>query len=240
MPSHALIPPSLINPSFLQINATCWWGVAQLGVEKPLVASSVASKNTATNKTPLIAQRMAVRTLCHQLLIQANRVDELDDSQFPYRLKQHGDYLCFTHSHDYVAVALNANRPCGIDLELSAVRWQTVQRFYHPDELVLLEGIAPDLRQVLCRYLWQIKECIVKVEQGLLIPTLGRSLAPYIPELLTILMPYSSQTAYPLSVTGESITEKAYGCIKISLPIRVDNSDYHIYLSPYSRLVSLA
>ncbi|CAM4068808.1 4'-phosphopantetheinyl transferase superfamily protein [Psychrobacter arenosus] len=240
MPNPTLIPPSLINPSFLQINATCWWGVAQLIEEKPVAANNVASKNTATNKTPLAAQRMAVRTLCHQLLIQANRVDELDDSQFPYRLKKHGDYLCFTHSHDYVAVALNANRPCGIDIELSAVRWQTVQRFYHPDELALLEGIAPDLTQVLCRYLWQIKECIVKVEQGLLIPTLGRSLAPYIPELLNILMPYSSQTAYPFSITETLFNEEYYGCIKLSLPIRVDNSDYYIYLSPYSRLVSLA
>jgi len=240
MLNPTLIPPTLINPNFLQINQTFWWGVAQLGVEKPLAANHMTAATKATNKTPLIAQRMAVRTLCHQLLIQANLVDELDDSQFPYRLKQHGDYLCFTHSHDYVAVALNTNRPCGIDLELSAVRWQTVQRFYHPDELALLEGIAPDLTQVLCRYLWQIKECIVKVEQGLLIPTLGRSLAPYIPELLNILMPYSSQTAYPFSITETLFNEEYYGCIKLSLPIRVDNSDYYIYLSPYSRLVSLA
>lgn len=230
MPTAMFAQPTLINPSFVQLNAECWCGIAQV-----LVAESLT-----TNKTPLAAQRLAVRALCQQLLMQITRNDAIDEGQFPYRLKQHGDYLCFTHSHDYVAVVLNASRPCGIDLELSEVRWQTVQRFYHSDELALLEGIAPDLRQVLCRYLWQIKECIVKIEQGQLIPTLGRSLAAYIPELLTILTPYSSQTAYPIPMTEASLIGENHSCIKLSLPMHVDNSDYYIYLSPYSRLVSVS
>lgn len=225
----------LLRPKFLQLSEGSWVAVAQLATDQ-----SLPSKNRPTNKTPLAIQRLAVRELCQSLLKHLDYIDEIEESFFPYRLKQNGDYLCFTHSHDYVAVVLNASRPCGIDLELSEVRWQTVQRFYHPEELALLERIEPDLRQVLCRYLWQIKECFVKVEQGLLIPTLGQSLAPYLPELLTILTPYSSQTAYPIPRIEASLIRKNHSCIKLSLPMRLDNSNYYIHLSPYSRLVSLS
>ena len=238
MPSNALVQPSLINTSFMQINETCWCGIAQLIEGKPVAATNIASKNTVTNKTALAAQRMAVRTLCQQLLIQANRVDELDDSQFPYRLKEHGDYLCFTHSHDYVAVLLNASRPCGIDLELSAVRWRTAQRFYHANELTALAALEPTFREVVCRYLWQIKECIVKVEQGTLIPTLGQSLLPQLTELILILARYRTQTPYPIAIKAEVTLDETHW-LQLTQPVPLDNGDYYIHLSPYLRLVSL-
>lgn len=222
----------------MQINEGCWCGIAQLVEEKPLVANDMTAETKHTNKTALTAQRIAVRTLCQQLLTQANRADELDDSQFPYRLKEHGDYLCFTHSHDYVAVLLNARRPCGIDLELSAVRWRTAQRFYHADELVALAALEPTFRQVVCRYLWQIKECIVKVEQGTLIPTLGRSLLPQLTELILILARYRTQTPYPMAIEAEVTLDETH-CLQLTQPVHLDNGDYYIHLSPYLRLVSL-
>ena len=234
----------LIQPKFMPLRDGNWVAVAQVTTDQSLASNHTAHPKTAHPKTAnhkisLATQRLAVRALCQRLLNHIERIDEVEESQFPYRLKHYGDYLCFSHSHDYVAVALNKRGPCGIDLELSAVSWPTAQRFYHPDELAILAALEPLFRQLLCRYLWQIKECLVKVEQGRLIPTLGRPLLPQLTELIEVLAPYHSPSPYSNSIAHDAAPAPKTLWLKLAQSVPLANGNYYIYLSPVLGVVAL-
>ena len=173
-------------PQFFKLDDGCWCATAQVACDTQQSADcnlDDPQRHQPTNHT-LTTQRLAVRALCQALMRHLNITDDIDERRFPYRLSQAGHYLCFSHSQSQVAVILNTQRPSGIDIEAREVSWRLAQRFYHDEEITQLQNIDPPLRVQLCRHLWQIKECMVKIEQTTLIATLGRSYAPLIPEII--------------------------------------------------------
>lgn len=139
-------------------------------------------------------QRTGVRLLLHSLLNKLEMIDTLNDASFPYRLANSQYYVCFSHTgahtkvisnqhkknkpFDYldnkVAVVISAHRPVGIDIEINAVKWQVAQRFFHANEMAILQTLPPMQRNIIAKLLWQIKESFIKVFQYKLAQGLGK------------------------------------------------------------------
>ena len=141
-------------------------------------------------------QRQGVRSLLQSLLIEIGITDLLDESQFPYRLANSGYYVCFSHSSGKdtnnleitrVAVVLSEHRAVGIDVETQAIAWQVVKRFYHPTEIERLEKLPIAQRDVISKWLWQLKESNIKITQYTLVQGLGKSYAAIIPNFIAVL-----------------------------------------------------
>lgn len=150
-------------------------------------------------------QRDGVRLLLQHLLNQLNIIDGLDDAKFPYRLVNCGYYICFSHSDDHtqrftnksaeqslhqyrlqskVAVAISRCRPIGIDIEAQLVAWHVVQRYYHTNELALLNQLPIAQRDITARYLWQLKESLIKIHNYKLAQGLGIDYSAILPLLI--------------------------------------------------------
>ena len=149
-------------------------------------------------------QRTGVRLLLHSLLNKLGMIDTLNDASFPYRLANSQYYVCFSHTgthnkvisnqhkknkpFDYldnkVAVVISAHRPIGIDIEINAVKWQVAQRFFHVNEMAILQTLPPMQRDIIAKLLWQIKESFIKVFQYKLAQGLGKDYSHLIADLI--------------------------------------------------------
>lgn len=149
-------------------------------------------------------QRTGVRLLLHSLLNKLEMIDTLNDASFPYRLANSQYYVCFSHTgahnkvisnqhkknkpFDYldnkVAVVISAHRPIGIDIEINAVKWQVAQRFFHANEMAILQTLPPMQRDIIAKLLWQIKESFIKVFQYKLAQGLGKDYSHLIADLI--------------------------------------------------------
>jgi len=149
-------------------------------------------------------QRTGVRLLLRSLLNKLEMIDTLDDASFPYRLANSQYYVCFSHTgahnkvisnqhkknkpFDYldnkVAVVISAHRPVGIDIEINAVKWQVAQRFFHANEIAILQTLPPMQRNIIAKLLWQIKESFIKVFQYKLAQGLGKDYSLLIADLI--------------------------------------------------------
>ena len=152
-------------------------------------------------------QRAGVRLLLQALLEKMNIRDTLDETSFPYRLTSSQYYVCFSHTgassqsnaaqlnkekpfnrldslDNKVAVVISCHRPVGIDIEANNVKWQVAQRFYHPNELAILQALNSTQRDTVAKLLWQIKESFIKIHQYTLAQGLGMDYSASIPELI--------------------------------------------------------
>ena len=149
-------------------------------------------------------QRTGVRLLLHSLLNKLEMIDTLNDASFPYRLANSQYYVCFSHTgthnkiisnqhkknkpFDYldnkVAVVISAHRPVGIDIEINAVKWLVAQRFFHVNEMAILQTLPPMQRDIIAKLLWQIKESFIKVFQYKLAQGLGKDYSHLIADLI--------------------------------------------------------
>ena len=149
-------------------------------------------------------QRTGVRLLLQSLLNKLEMIDTLNDASFPYRLANSQYYVCFSHTgahnkvisnqhkknkpFDYldnkVAVVISAHRPVGIDIEINAVKWQVAQRFFHVNEMAILQTLPPMQRDIIAKLLWQIKESFIKVFQYKLAQGLGKDYSLLIADLI--------------------------------------------------------
>lgn len=149
-------------------------------------------------------QRTGVRLLLQSLLNKLEMIDTLNDASFPYRLANTQYYVCFSHTgaHNKVisnqhknenlfehldnkaAVIISTHRPVGIDIEINAVKWQVAQRFYHANEMAILQTLPPMQRNVIAKLLWQIKESFIKVFQYKLAQGLGKDYSYLIADLI--------------------------------------------------------
>lgn len=130
-------------------------------------------------------QRMGVRRLLQELLTKLEIDDTLNEAQFPYRLINSEYYVCFSHSSngdasdDYlntntkVAVVISHRRTAGIDIETNNVDWQVAQRFYHSNEIAILQTLPTNQRDTATKLLWQIKESFIKINHYKLAQGLG-------------------------------------------------------------------
>lgn len=221
-------------PQFFRVDDGCWCALARLvAAPAPSFISKSANAHSEHHSAnpSLTIQRLAVRALCKALLTHLNIDDDIDEHAFPYRLKQAGHYLCFSHSKNDVAVILHSQRPCGIDIESREISWRLAQRFYHYDEIAQLQAIPSPQRTLVCRYLWQIKECVVKIEQAMLIPTLGQSFAQIIPELHCVAKNDGLQKNHTLTPNPEQ------AIIELSNPLYLNDECYIVGLTLASKLV---
>ncbi|MGP5272330.1 4'-phosphopantetheinyl transferase family protein [Psychrobacter faecalis] len=149
-------------------------------------------------------QRTGVRLLLQSLLNKLEMIDTLNDASFPYRLANSQYYVCFSHTgahnkvisnqhkknkpFDYldnkVAVIISAHRPVGIDIEINAVKWNVAQRFYHANEMAILQTLPPMQRDIIAKLLWQIKESFIKIFQYKLAQGLGKDYSYLIADLI--------------------------------------------------------
>ena len=149
-------------------------------------------------------QRMSVRLLLQALLKKLTISDSLDESSFPYRLIDSQYYVCFSHTSCHsknatriqndreesdipsikVAVVINSHRASGIDIEINTVKWLVAQRFYHPEELTILQTMPLLQRDYVIKYLWQIKESFIKIHQYTLAQGLGMDYSAIIADLV--------------------------------------------------------
>ncbi|WP_227514920.1 MULTISPECIES: 4'-phosphopantetheinyl transferase family protein [Psychrobacter] len=150
-------------------------------------------------------QRTGVRLLLHSLLNKLEMIDTLNDASFPYRLANSQYYVCFSHTGTHkriisnqhknenlfehldnkVAVIISAYRPVGIDIEINAVKWKVAQRFYHANEMAILQTLPPMQRNIIAKLLWQIKESFIKVFQYKLAQGLGKDYSYLIADLVS-------------------------------------------------------
>ena len=149
-------------------------------------------------------QRTGVRLLLHSLLNKLEMIDTLNDASFPYRLANSQYYVCFSHTGAHnkvisnqhknenlfehldnkVAVIISTHHPVGIDIEINAVKWQVAQRFFHVNEMAILQTLPPMQRNVIAKLLWQIKESFIKVFQYKLAQGLGKDYSHLIADLI--------------------------------------------------------
>jgi len=149
-------------------------------------------------------QRTGVRLLLQSLLNKLEMIDTLDDASFPYRLANSQYYVCFSHTGTHkriisnqhknenlfehldnkAAVIISTHRPVGIDIEINAVKWQVAQRFFHVNEMAILQTLPPMQRNVIAKLLWQIKESFIKVFQYKLAQGLGMDYSYLIADLI--------------------------------------------------------
>jgi len=149
-------------------------------------------------------QRTGVRLLLQLVLNKLEMIDILNDASFPYRRANSQYSVCFSHTgahnkvisnqhkknkpFDYldnkVAVVISAHRPVGIDIEVNAVKWQVAQRFFHANEMAILQTLPPMQRDIIAKLLWQIKESFIKVYQYKLAQGLGMDYSYLIADLI--------------------------------------------------------
>ena len=149
-------------------------------------------------------QRTGVRILLKSLLNKLKIIDSLDESDFPYRLINSQYYVCFSHTgasskkssttpkheknldtvKNKVAVIISRHRTVGIDIEINEVAWHIAQRFYHSNELTILQKLPITQRNNIVKLLWQIKESFIKIHQYKLAQGLGMDYSSLILNLI--------------------------------------------------------
>lgn len=179
-------------------------------------------------------QRAGVRLLLQSLLNKLDMIDTLDDSRFPYQLTNSQYYVCFSHTGAHseiistqhknkksfdglnakVAVVISAYRPSGIDIEVNNVAWQVAQRFYHTNEMAILQTLPTIQRDIIAKLLWQIKESFIKIYQYKLAQGLGMDYSYLIADLIS-----SNNANLPIIIFND------------------DKSNYHLALLPYQNTV---
>ena len=142
-------------------------------------------------------QRAGVRLLLQSLLNKLDITDSLDESDFPYRLINSQYYVCCSHTgannknvdkpsenKNKVAVVLSRHRAVGIDIEINEVAWHVAQRFYHSNEITILQTLPMIQRNNVVKLLWQIKESFIKIYQYKLAQGLGMDYSYLIADLI--------------------------------------------------------
>ncbi|MBB3106031.1 4'-phosphopantetheinyl transferase [Psychrobacter luti] len=180
-------------------------------------------------------QRAGVRLLLQSLLNKLNINDSLDDLSFPYRLVNSQYYVCFSHTgrsspntstqpsggkpfnglDNKVAVVISFHRPVGIDIETNNLEWRVAKRFYHMNEIAILQTLTFMQRDTVAKLLWQIKESFIKIHQYKLAQGLG--------------MDYS----YLITGLVNGIEEQA----QLSLAFNDDKTGYYLVLLPKRQTV---
>ena len=200
---------NLHNIQYTQLNPITWCATAEVTApfsqnRVDLLSNSPVPSARETAYHQRLQQRAGVRLLLQSLLNKLNIIDRLDDTSFPYRLVDSQYYVCFSHTgasnkaathkhnneklfedlHNKVAVVISHHCPAGIDIEVNNVKWQVVQRFYHANEIVILQTLPTVQRDIIVKLLWQIKESFIKIYHYKLAQGLGMDYSYLIADLI--------------------------------------------------------
>ena len=196
---------NLHNIQYTQLNPMTWCATAEVTAPFSqnrvyLLSNSPVPSARETAYHQRMQQRAGVRLLLQSLLDKLNIIDSLDDISLPYRLVDSQYYVCFSHTgasskfatneniiehlDNKVAVVISHHCPAGIDIEVNNVKWQVVQRFYHANEIVILQTLPTVQRDIIAKLLWQIKESFIKIYQYKLAQGLGIDYSYLIADLI--------------------------------------------------------
>ena len=196
---------NLHNIQYTQLNPMTWCATAEVTApfsqnRADLLSNSLVPSARETAYHQRLQQRAGVRLLLQSLLDKLNIIDSLDDISFPYRLVDSQYYVCFSHTgasskfatneniiehlDNKVAVVISHHCPAGIDIEVNNVKWQVVQRFYHTNEIAILQTLPTVQRDIIAKLLWQIKESFIKIYQYKLAQGLGMDYSYLIADLI--------------------------------------------------------
>ena len=197
---------NLHNIQYTQLNPMTWCATAEVTApfsqnRVDLLSNSPVPSARETAYHQRLQQRAGVRLLLQSLLDKLNIIDSLDDISFPYRLVDSQYYVCFSHTgasskfatneniiehlDNKVAVVISHHCPAGIDIEVNNVKWQVVQRFYHTNEIAILQTLPTVQRDIIAKLLWQIKESFIKIYQYKLAQGLGMDYSYLIADLIS-------------------------------------------------------
>ena len=197
---------NLHNIQYTQLNPMTWCATAEVTApfsqnRADLLSNSLVPSARETAYHQRLQQRAGVRLLLQSLLDKLNIIDSLDDISFPYRLVDSQYYVCFSHTgasskfatneniiehlDNKVAVVISHHCPAGIDIEVNNVKWQVVQRFYHTNEIAILQTLPTVQRDIIAKLLWQIKESFIKIYQYKLAQGLGMDYSYLIADLIS-------------------------------------------------------
>lgn len=140
----------------------------------PANSTYIAWATINTDKPPRQIQSTAVRQLLTWLQKTLKLQGQLIESAFPYYFihQEIQHFVCFSHSSNQVVVIISQH-PCAIDIQIQNVSIKVAHRFYHNNELNYLAILAPDEQKHLINLLWQLKECLIKLNHGQLTSGLG-------------------------------------------------------------------
>ena len=196
---------NLHNIQYTQLNPMTWCATAEVTApfsqnRADLLSNSLIPSARETAYHQRLQQRAGVRLLLQSLLDKLNIIDSLDDISFPYRLVDSQYYVCFSHTgasskfatneniiehlDNKVAVVISHHCPAGIDIEVNNVKWQVVQRFYHTNEIAILQTLPTVQRDIIAKLLWQIKESFIKIYHYKLAQGLGMDYSYLIADLI--------------------------------------------------------
>ena len=200
---------NLHNIKYTQLNPMTWCATAQVTApfsqnRMDLLSNSPVLSARETAYQQRQQQRAGVRVLLCCLLNKLDIIDSLDDLSFPYRLVNSQYYVCFSHTgassqnnstqlnreksfgglDNKVAVVISCPRPAGIDIETNNVKWGVAKRFYHTNEIAILQALTIIQRDTVAKLLWQIKESFIKIYHYKLAQGLGMDYSYLIADLI--------------------------------------------------------
>ena len=197
---------NLHNIQYTQLNPMTWCATAEVTApfsqnRADLLSNSLVPSARETAYHQRLQQRAGVRLLLQSLLDKLNIIDSLDDISLPYRLVDSQYYVCFSHTgasskfatneniiehlDNKVAVVISHHCPAGIDIEVNSVKWQVVQRFYHTNEIAILQTLPTVQRDIIAKLLWQIKESFIKIYHYKLAQGLGMDYSYLVADLIS-------------------------------------------------------
>lgn len=169
--------------------------------KQTLIALACINQRQTTKSAQRQVQKTAVRHLLSHCM--AGRFDgyQLNQTCYPYQITQKNKssfFVSFSHSGNSVALIISPT-PCGIDIETNPVGYHIAKRFFHQNELRYIAGLANSEKDKATTLLWQIKECMVKLQNT----TLSQLISQDMSEYAKALMDNSRQWVKYQSINGE-------------------------------------
>ncbi len=150
--------------------------------------SSPSTNKATTHKQQRQQQRHTVRQLLSYCLSYYPDYLEFQSDTHPYYLFNHTHnkkfFVSFSHSRHQVALII-APTPCGIDIEHSPISQEIVHRFFHSNEIALLDSLPTNTQAFARLKLWQLKESFTKASVTTLSQTLSQDFSQIVATLFT-------------------------------------------------------
>lgn len=129
-------------------------------------------------------QSQAVRQLLNWLKSQLRLLGALVEHQFPYYFihQQQRYFVCFSHSVNHVALIISGQH-AAIDIENRSISLAVAKRFYHPNEILQISLLSQPQQQSAINFLWRFKECMIKLNNQLLVSGMGNDFSSLLPQL---------------------------------------------------------
>lgn len=152
-----------------------------------IATANLPTHKATTHKQQRQQQRDTVRQLLAYCLSYYPDYLEFQGNTHPYYLFDPSQnkkfFVSFSHSHHQVALIITPS-PCGIDIEHSPISPQIAHRFFHPNELNLLNSLSADTQAFARLKLWQLKESFAKASVSTLSSTLSQDFSDILQNIL--------------------------------------------------------